>query len=288
MPYKFLEYTSNSKISCPACVRDKSFSRYYDTSTNKVLDRIFGRCDREISCGYHYSPNIHPPTPNQTTNIIVKPKPESNEYNLVPQTLLTKSLKNQFLDNFSQFIIHKFGEKGKKALIDYDIGYSKIFDGAATIFWQRDIDDNIRSGKIIKYDLNGKRVKKPYPLITWVHTSFAGEYKLEQCLFGEHLLKTNLNKIVCVVESEKTSIILSILKPNYIWLSCGQLQGLNLNKLKVLQGRLVIFHPDKGVYKIWRRKLMVLKKDLDFKYKVSSFVERQGSLKDGDDLVDFL
>lgn len=51
----------------------------------------------------------------------------------------------------------------------YKIGTSKNWNGA-TVFWQTDNQNNIKTGKIMLFDkLSCKRVKEPYNHITWIH-----------------------------------------------------------------------------------------------------------------------
>lgn len=286
--YIFAPYRGmKSKGTCPSCGKKYHWVYYLDTENEKLLPPEYGKCDNISKCGYTYSPYDHPPT--KTTDIKVSLPEEKDYFSVVPESILIKSLEHQYNDNFSQYILEEFGEEGERSLDAYSVGYSKVFNGATTVFWQIDVQGNIRSGKLIKYKDDGKRVKNPYPLVTWVHKSFLGEFVLSQCFFGEHLLKDDLDKTVCVVESEKTAIICDILKPGYIWIAATQLQGLNLDKLKVLNGRNVVFYPDKGeAYKLWKEKLKDLEKNLDFKYKVSRFVENSKELKEGDDLADLL
>lgn len=47
------------------------------------------------------------------------------------------------------------------------------------------------------------------------------EWKLTQCLFGEHLLQDKVNANVALVESEKTAVICFLLLPEYIRLATG-------------------------------------------------------------------
>jgi len=286
--YSYAPYVgTHSKSTCPACKVKHKWVRYIDNETSKLLSINYGKCDRIEKCGYHFSPYAHPPT--ETTNIVIPVREEVNYFNIVPESILLKSLEHQFSDNFSQYILSKFTDEAKSVLESYDVGYSKAFNGAATVFWQQDILGRIRSGKIIKYSEEGKRLRGDTPSVTWVHKSFDGDFVLKQCFFGEHLLSTNLDKTVCIVEAEKTAIIGSILKPEYIWLAATQLQGLNLDKLKALSGRNVVFYPDKGkAYNIWKDKLKNWRKNLDFSFVVSNFVEKAKELKEGDDLADLL
>ena len=48
----------------------------------------------------------------------------------------------------------------------------------------------------------------------------------------------------CIVESEKTAVIMSEVKPEYIWLATGGKTELNVARLKPLAGRRVILFPD--------------------------------------------
>ena len=52
------------------------------------------------------------------------------------------------------------------------------------------------------------------------------------------------NKTICVVESEKTAVMMSELRPDCIWLATGGKTELNVARLKPLQGRRVILFPD--------------------------------------------
>ena len=83
----------------------------------------------------------------------------------------------------------------------------------------------------------------------WVHTNLKAahllppEWRLTQCLFGEHLLQDKVNANVALVESEKTAVICSLLLPEYIWLATGGKNQFN-DRLMVLKGRKVTAFPD--------------------------------------------
>ena len=49
---------------------------------------------------------------------------------------------------------------------------------------------------------------------------------------------------VAVVEAEKTAVIMSEVKPEYIWLATGGKTELNVAKLKPLEGHRIILFPD--------------------------------------------
>jgi hypothetical protein len=60
-PYRFIlePYKSPaSRYNCPQCDEPKTFARYIDTyAGDKQLGDHVGKCNRENSCGYHYTPN---------------------------------------------------------------------------------------------------------------------------------------------------------------------------------------------------------------------------------------
>src|ERR1700733_12575859 len=50
----------HSRYKCPECKhRNKTFTRYIDTETGEYLHDDVGRCDREVNCGYHYTPKAY-------------------------------------------------------------------------------------------------------------------------------------------------------------------------------------------------------------------------------------
>ncbi len=144
---------------------------------------------------------------------------------------------------------------------DYALGATK--DGGV-IYWQIDSNGNVRTGKIMHYNTEtGHRIKDRQDTTNWVHSimrknRLISDFNLSQCLFGEHLLKIHPNKIVSVVESEKTALLGAAVYPEYVWLATGGKYALNPDKMKVLAGRKVIMFPDTDTtgdtYKYWVRK----------------------------------
>ena len=51
-------------------------------------------------------------------------------------------------------------------------------------------------------------------------------------------------KTVCVVEAEKTAVIMSEVKPEYVWMATGGKTELNVAKLRPLAGHRIILFPD--------------------------------------------
>ncbi len=139
----------------------------------------------------------------------------------------------------------------------YKVGTSKYWDGA-TVFWQTDNQNKVRTGKIMLYNSEtGKRIKEPYNHVTWVHSVLhKGDYNLRQCFFGEHLLSEDKSCPVALVESEKTALYRLLLSAAIPMDSIGGKNGcFNANSLSVLAGRSVVLFPDLGATDYWQSKI---------------------------------
>jgi len=98
--------------------------------------------------------------------------------------------------------------------------------------------------------------------MTWVSSKLkdAGLYPdqdTQKCLFGEHqLIGDSVNyelqqKVICLVESEKSAIVCSCLFPRFIWMATCGCGGLNSAKLRPIRGHHVIVFPDAGSADHW-------------------------------------
>ena len=141
----------------------------------------------------------------------------------------------------------------------YRVGTSRMWNGAA-VFWQTDRDGNVRAGKIMGYDAAiGHRIKESFNQVSWVHSvRRVQDFRMKQCLFGEHLLSdtsaTISAKPVAIVESEKTALVAVHFIPDFIWLATGGMHGcFNSEAMQVLGGREVILFPDLKATEGWRR-----------------------------------
>ncbi len=293
-PYKGI----NSRHRCPGCNhRGKTFALYVNTETGEPLADHVGRCNREDKCGYHQTPKQYFTDNNILFNTVqtkqfVRPQSviATKPISYASFDMFKQSLKHYEQNNFVIYLQTLFGIAITKELIaKYFTGTSKHWNGA-TIFWQIDRNGKIRAGKIMLYSAdNGKRVKEPFNHITWVHKALKQEdYNLQQCFFGEHLLKDK-TKPVAIVESEKTSIIASVYLPQFIWLACGSKDGLSEQKCRVLAGRKVILFPDVNAFYKWTKKAEELKHVTTFR--VSDLLERKSTAEEkeqGLDLADYL
>jgi hypothetical protein len=151
--------------------------------------------------------------------------------------------------------IHRLGEL-------YALGATRKQE---VIFWQIDIQGRVRSGKIMKYGPDGHRVKDEGG-VNWVHSRMMKQgllpqdWELTQCLFGEHLLNwpEHRDKVVALVESEKSALIGAACFPNYVWLATGGKSQFSPEKMKVLKGRTVILFPDVDGYQEWKERSKTL------------------------------
>lgn len=187
--YRYSLDKSPKKFECPQCLK-KRLVRYIDSKTDDYVDHKVGRCDREVNCGYHFSPKMYFEGNNINFKNYYVPTIEKKEiitsYHSNEELKLT--LDNFKNNNFVKFLNHIFNTEQVLSIIQsYKIGTASYWYNG-TVFWQIDKYDKIRSGKIISYQENGKRTQ----YINWVHAyqikkGIKSHFNLKQCLFGEHL-----------------------------------------------------------------------------------------------------
>ena len=299
-PYRGMK----TRFICPSCnSNDRSFTRYIDIEACEYINANVGRCDKESSCGYHYTPkqyfsdNVSNTHLINATNNGIKPKGVAKSLTLDTSYISTEvfkaSLTSHTNNNFVKYLIQLLGvELASLTISKYFIGTSKHWENS-TVFWQIDKQGKIRTGKIMLYNaLTGKRSKEPNHKPTWAHSLLrVNDFTLKQCLFGEHLLNMGKNHVkpVAIVESEKTAIISSAYLPQFIWMATGSLNNLNTEKCEVLKGRNVILFPDLGAGIKWNEKANDLSKFCNVS--VSKLLENGATdeeRKKGLDLADYL
>lgn len=173
--------------------------------------------------------------------------------------------------NWDSIQRRRFGE----VMHDYHIGTAR---NGMTIFWQIDEQGQVRTGKMMLYYPQGHakfghRDKEARYNFDFIHSALFrdqrhpeyDEDKMEaqQCLFGLHLLdkwkRKDMEQTVCIVESEKTAILMAIAYGNHakqVWMACGGVENLNHTRLKPLihQRRKIIVYPDRDGVERWRQK----------------------------------
>lgn len=264
------------KYVCPQCGK-KTFTKYVLSDSGIHIGNDFGRCDREVNCGYFRKPDGKNYAYKEPIPIEIRTDTMNVKY-------VEYSMQKYENNHFVGFLLTLFDEKTVIELIEkYRIGTSKYWDGS-TVFWQIDYYGKVRTGKIMLYK-NGHRVKNR---INWCHSVMNfSDYHLTQCLFGEHLLRENTLPIA-IVESEKTAIICSVFYPKYLWLATGGLQNINQEKFNILRHKEVLFVPDVPCFDKWTEK--VNKLSCKKNYKITNELEKIVTLEQiekGYDICDF-
>ena len=218
----------------------------------------------------------------------------------LPSSLVTRSL--SLNSQFCKSVVsagYLTDTQLRHAADRYRLGCSKE---GGVIFWEIDDQQRVHTGKIMYYQPDCHRDKQHNP--TWVHSlmkdKLPANYELQHCLFGLHLLTSDIShqtSSVALVESEKTAIILSEKFPDFIWLSCGGLQMFKPELLAPLVNHKVVIFPDTDetgeAYKAWLAVLQQAQRQYVFKYplRISRLLENHASQEQKQqkiDLVDFL
>lgn len=291
-----------TRHTCPECGMKESFTLYIDANTNKPINSKVGKCNRESKCGYHYTPkqyfqdnpSLTPPLGGGWEVSIPKPTLPPQPMGTIPFSYVERSA--SYKSNFVRFLCEFLTDDQIKYIAEqYVLGATK---NQEVIFWQIDINGKVRTGKIMQYNPEtGRRIKHESGAIDWTHNKLKKsgivpeDFNLQQCFFGEHLLKLYPDKTVSIVESEKSAIIASAIISDSIWLSTGQLNGLSIEKAKVLKGREVILFPDLGGYEKWCIKADEIKLFVECEIKVSTILEEIATIEQRDkglDIADYM
>jgi len=298
-PYKGMR----TRYKCPQCGGKGRFTRYINTDTGIYISEIVGRCDRENNCNYHYTPSsFFSDNPNTVTvtlrdsNTSVTPvTAQTGAAQYIPFEIMEKSVMRYERANIFPFLTRLFTAQVAAALcLNYLVGSNKYNN---TVFWQVDIDGNIRQAKVMQYDPHtGRRNKERGAFFAGKKILNDDQALLQQCFFGENLLhdEENIHKPVAIVESEKTAVIASVYYKDFVWLATGGKTGCKWTEAKVckvLAKRKVILFPDIGAFDQWKIRGELLSAVAGCKVAVSDILEKHASMRDkekGLDLADYL
>ena len=193
----------------------------------------------------------------------------------------------------TDLLLHIFPrEQVIRAINDYHVGFLS-FAGEkrdrSILYWQVDERGIIHNAKCIYYKAGGHRDKKIPPHLYWS--------RKPQCLFGLHLYNgENRRKRIAIVESEKSAIVMSIVKPQYLWMATGSLNNFNEYFLQPLKGATITAFPDvdylrdeysgKSVsFTLWKRTAQELNK-MGWNIKVSTALEEKATTSQRLDKID--
>ena len=280
------------KLTCPHCGKKKCLVRYVDTKNGyRYIADSVGKCDHQHSCGYHYKPseyyhdNQWAREPTVNTENYCKPvslppfQPLPKEF-----VLRSQSPNSTFWRWFSTDVAKRLDlspEQIQRVFDDYLIGAT---NKGNVIFWQIDHQKQVHGGHIMHYRFDGHREG----FQGWTHIPLIREgllppnWTLYQCLFGEHLLSRQPEAHVCLVESEKTALVMSACHPDQLWLATAGSSGLSPERVKCLCGRRVTLFPDSGCYEKWQQQMQLT---TGIKYNISEQLE---SYPPNTDLCDIL
>lgn len=267
-----LQFDKNRRIAkycpCNKSNRDGKFVPY-----KGFVDKGF--CH---SCG-----NTFFPDKEQTVNILYVNDENPKSISFHDKSLVEKSMKNYHNNNFALFLLDLFDPPAVfEVLKKYQVGTCNFYRGG-TIFWQIDEQQYVRHGKVILYNKNsGKKVK----LHSVKSILKREDFNLKQCLYGLHLLSGVKEKAIGLVESEKTAILMSLFRPEYIWMATGGLSEFKIDKLRPLKPYTVVVFPDKGKFTNWQEKAMEFNK-FGYNFILNDLLENK-NVPEETDLADIL
>lgn len=317
----------SSKFQCPKCNDKHALVRYIDMETGQYLSEIVGRCDHEVSCGYHYKPKQYfsdnnmpfPNIDNRFDFLPVSSKPKPVTY--IPSFEFEKTLRgydqNTFINNLLYNVPYPFIEDDILKIIDlYKLG--TITSGkykSAITFPYIDPLNNVRAVQVKLFDENNHTqdttflhsiirhslISEKKPLPQWFNDYNENEKKIS-CLFGAHLLSQYPHNPIALVEAPKTAIYGTQYfgfpdnPRNLLWLGVFNLSSLSLDKVQALKGRKVFLFPDLSknghAFNLWSEKASEFNKIMpNTQFIVSDLLESNApsNLRDkGADIADIL
>ena len=221
--------------------------------------------------------NFTPPPP--------RPKPAPLPMLVLPKYIMAATLMKESIDSDTliQWIRSIHWDETQRRRIDevltyYAVGHST--KNGMTIFWQMDDQGRLRTGKMMRYKEDGHRMKDKGYNRDWIHSALRrkrfdtnpwphpnifnpDKQEMKPCLFGLHLLNKfrskGVEQTVCLVESEKTAILMAIAYGNHakqVWMATGGMSYISREMLQPLidQRRRIILYPDRDGIDQWRMK----------------------------------
>lgn len=306
--YKLQPYDGiSSRFTCPACGATHRFVRYIDTLTGHILNEKIGRCERIQSCGYHYTPRQYfhhlrrlGITPPPVAAVPSPPEDKPDTFSTISSVLFTTSAlasqpEQTALLRFLADRLHLSAAQLRQLIDTYRLQsatYGRI------IFPQIDAAGYCRTAKIMAYNLaTGHRIKDRAGSFNWLHRILISQgklprdFRLRQCLFGEHLLPAHPLKPVGIVESEKTALICSVTYPKLLWLATGGKYNFTPDRFLPLSGRIINAIPDAGAYRFWTLRAKTITRIVPCQLHVSDCIERAATLDEhqrGIDIADLI
>jgi hypothetical protein len=271
----------SKKHQCPSCEK-KRFVRYIDTQTGEYIPIRYGRCDREMNCGYHstpyqdgYSKASWAPEQDVSSSWKARQQKPSNrpqnkpKRTFIPIEVLKQTCEgyeqNTFIQNLLTSVDFPLEPPDIENIIAmYHLGTVQYgHRSGATTFPFIDVNNKVRAIQVKQFDeknhttgtdflhsiIEKYQTRNKEPLPAWLEAYNKNETKVS-CLFGDHLLTKYPHNPVALVEAPKTAVYGTLYfgspeqPKNLLWLAVYNLSSLNLSKCKSLKGRSVYLFPD--------------------------------------------
>lgn len=287
--YKYI-LTNKRRSECPFCGKRGKYSAFINTQTQELAALDYGMCS---SC----RKSKRPPE-NYSTDESIFVDNEAIGYfeadtlnmNIIYQYYQPKSyIRNNFIEGLES----RFGKEQVRSVVDlYKLGR---FVDSGTVFPYQYTDNHLCTAKIMFFDDNLHRIKdgkKKYP--KYLHNlNYQSDgfwrydfndydendqikpFKLKLSLFGHNQIINNTHKTVCLVESEKTAVIMSIVSPEFIWVASGGKTLIQDYKFLFFSGRRCLVFPDMSeddnVYTYWFEKLTNYNRKYGYDFEVVDY-----------------
>ncbi len=279
--HRYIFEKGSKKYHCPNCNK-RRFVRYIDTQTGECLPNSYGRCDREIKCGYFLNPYkdgyakaIREHEHGNKTDWKLQPpkrvnKPVNNPKRVfIPVEVFNRTHsgfeKNVFIQNLLTQVAFPFDVQDVEKVISmYHLGtVQNGYRAGAITFPFIDDKGNVRAIQVKQFDqqnhttdtdflhsiIKNRHNRNNKPLPEWLEAYYKNDTKVS-CLFGEHLLSKYPDNPVALVEAPKTAIYGTLYfgfpkqPKDLLWLAVYSLSSLTLNKCQALKDRNVYLFPD--------------------------------------------
>lgn len=313
--YRYKFYRSSRKFLCPRCGK-KSLVRYVDSFTGELESEQYGKCDREVKCGFILYPN----TKWVGSSNLIKSLAIRRESQLLvnkKQVYIPREAFNTTLGGYNDCAFFTYLSKRgvpdnllEEIISMYLLGtiQSGYLRGALTIPYINE-DDQIAFVQVKQFDEQNKTIKtsalhsllKEKPSNQWIEDYEKNELKVS-CFFGAHLLKKYPKNPIALVEAPKTAIYGSCYfgvprdDKGLLWLAVYNKSSLTEDKFKVLKGRKIMVFPDLSAngetYNEWKKKIEQFANKLPkTKVRVNEFLELNAPnelRQAGGDFADYL
>lgn len=239
--------TSNNTWSCPVCGKGGglvSLVRLHEGLSFDEAVRWIARefnipVEEENSVKYNHPKTIRP-MPKLTTTTTESPSTSLLDFKYVA---MAQSTETTFCRSLVSTGILTARQMEQAAAL-YHLGRTN--DGGV-IFWSIDHHQQLHEGKIMWYldDCHRNHRHDPSTISSRLKNCgvLTNDWQASFCLFGQHLLR-NDDRIIAIVESEKTAVICSQYMSEYIWMACGGLTRLKPEVFVPLKDHRIIVFPD--------------------------------------------